>query len=315
MRRSQGQDEDGEELTEPEVQAAPRADWTSADRYTHPDATMSQLDGFGLGLRTEHYEDALASHRVDWFEIISENYMVGGGKPLYYLDRIRERYPLVMHGVSMSIGGVDPLDRDYLRRLRALERRVRPHWISDHLCWTGVNGVNLHDLMPLPYTGEALQHVARRVRDVQDCLGRRLVLENVSSYVSFRSSEMTEWSFLNELTRLTDCELLLDVNNVYVSSINHGFDALEYLRGIPVDRVRQIHLAGHTSSGRYLIDTHDQPVSEPVWRLYGAAVERFGRIATMIERDDNIPAFDVLAAELERARSIREQALDTAAAA
>jgi hypothetical protein len=277
---------------------------------------MSQLTGFGLGLRTEHYEAALTGPpRVDWFEIISENYMVGGGKPLHYLDRIRERYPLVMHGVSLSIAGVDPLDRRYLRRLRALERRVRPEWISDHLCWTGVDGVNLHDLMPVPYTEEALQHVARRVCDVQDCLGRRLVLENVSSYVSYRSSEMSEWSFLAALTRLTDCELLLDVNNVYVSGVNHGFDPLEYLRGIPVDRVRQIHLAGHSSSGRYLIDTHDQPVPEPVWRLYAAAVERFGRVATMIERDDNIPAFDVLVSELDRARTIRARMLEIAAAA
>jgi uncharacterized protein (UPF0276 family) len=276
---------------------------------------MSQLSGFGLGLRTEHYEAALTEpNRIDWFEIISENYMVRGGKPLHHLDRIRERYPLVMHGVSMSIGSADPLDREYLAGLRKLMRRVRPQWISDHLCWTGVHGVNLHDLMPLPYTGEALEHVARRVREVQDYLGCRLAIENVSSYVTFRSSEMTEWSFLSELTRLADCELLLDVNNIHVSSVNHGFDALEYLRGIPVERVRQIHLAGHQTSGRYLIDTHDQPVPEPVWRLYGAATERFGPVPTMIERDDNIPAYEVLVSELERARTIQREASARAAA-
>jgi uncharacterized protein len=276
---------------------------------------MSQLSGFGLGLRTEHYDAALTEpDRVDWFEIISENYMVRGGKPLHYLDRIRERYPLVMHGVSMSIGSVDPLDREYLTRLRTLMRRVRPQWISDHLCWTGVQGVNLHDLMPLPYTEEALEHVARRVREVQDYLECRLVIENVSSYVTYRSSEMPEWSFLSELTRLADCELLLDVNNVYVSSMNHGFDALEYLRGLPVDRVRQIHLAGHQCNGRYLIDTHDEPVPEPVWRLYSAAVERFGPVPTMIERDDNIPEYEALVSELELARTIQQQASRRAAA-
>ena len=261
--------------------------------------------GFGLGLRPEHYDAVLSdAPRVDWFEVLSENYLVGGGKPLHYLDRIAERYPLVMHGVSMSIGGSDPLDYAYLKQLKNLSARIEARWISDHLCWTGVDGINLHDLMPLPYTQEALMHVAQRVSEAQDVLGARLVLENVSSYVSYRSSEMTEWEFLRELTRSADCDLLLDVNNIYVSSVNHGFDPLEFLQGIPVDRVRQMHLAGHQYQGRYIVDTHDAPVCEAVWSLYVAAVERFGHIATMIERDSNIPPLAQLVAELDRARTL-----------
>lgn len=261
--------------------------------------------GFGLGLRPDHYETVLDDEpHVDWFEILSENYLVGGGKPLHYLDRIAERYPLVMHGVSMSIGGCDPLDRQYLEELKLLSRRTRARWISDHLCWTGTNGVNLHDLMPLPFTAEALDHISRRVRIVQDVLGTRILLENVSSYVTYRSSEMTEWDFLRELTVAADCDLLLDVNNIYVSSVNHGFDPLDFLGGIPVERVRQIHLAGHQKQGQYIVDTHDAPVCEEVWSLYASAVQRFGQVATMIERDSNIPALHDLAAELDRARSI-----------
>lgn len=265
---------------------------------------MSSL-GFGLGLRPDHYDAFLNdAPRVDWLEILSENYLVGGGKPLHYLDRLAERYPLVMHGVSMSIGGCDPLNHDYLRQLRALATRTQARWISDHLCWTGVDGVNLHDLMPLPYTAEALEHVARRVREVQDILGARILLENVSSYVSYRSSEMTEWEFLRELTSAADCDLLLDVNNIYVSSVNHGFDALKFLDGVPAERVRQIHLAGHQWQGQYIVDTHDAPVCDEVWTLYGAAVQRFGQVATMIERDGNIPALAELVAELDRARTL-----------
>jgi len=261
--------------------------------------------GFGLGLRPDHYDAVLNdAPRVDWFEVLSENYLVGGGKPLHYLDRIAERYPLVMHGVSMSIGGCDPLNHAYLKQLKALAARTQARWISDHLCWTGVDGVNLHDLLPLPYTAEALEHVARRVRVAQDVLGTRILLENVSSYVGYRSSAMTEWEFLRELTQTADCDLLLDVNNIYVSSVNHGFDALEFLRGIPVERVRQIHLAGHQHQGPYIVDTHDAPVCEAVWALYGAAVQRFGQVATMIERDGNIPALTELVTELDRARAV-----------
>jgi uncharacterized protein len=261
--------------------------------------------GFGLGLRPDHYQDVLdRSPAVDWFEVISENYMIPGGRPLYFLDRIRERYPMVMHGVSMSIGSTDALNMSYLRELKQLAQRVRPVWISDHLCWTGVNGVNLHDLMPLPYTEEALKHVATRIRQVQDFLGQRMLIENVSSYVSYSHSEMQEWEFLAALTQEADCDLLLDVNNIYVSSVNHGFDALEFLQSIPVDRVRQMHLAGHTRQGECLIDTHDQPVPEEVWNLYAIASRMFPDVSTMIERDGNIPALAELIAELDRARSV-----------
>lgn len=261
--------------------------------------------GFGLGLRPEHYEAVLeGGARIDWFEVLTENYMVAGGKPLYYLDRVCERYPIVMHGVSLSIGSSAPLDFDYLGRLKRLAARAKPRWISDHLCWTGVDGLNLHDLMPLPYTEEALLHVANRVRQVQEYLGCRILLENVSSYVTYRSSEMTEQQFLAELAREADCDLLLDVNNIYVSSINHGFSAHDFLRGIPVDRVRQMHLAGHQRNGDFLIDTHDARVCEPVWALYALAAERFPSAAVMIERDGNIPPLAELAAELDRAREL-----------
>jgi uncharacterized protein (UPF0276 family) len=261
--------------------------------------------GFGLGLRTAHYESVLNDDpHVDWFEVISENYLVPGGKPLYYLHRIRERFPLVMHGVSMSIGSSAPLNMEYLHRLRQLAASIQPAWISDHLCWTGVGGVNLHDLMPLPYTGEALRHVARRIRQVQDFLGRRLLIENVSSYVTFASSEMTEWEFLAQLTAEADCDLLLDVNNVYVSSVNHGFNPLQYIGAMPTTRVRQIHLAGHQDNGDHIIDTHDHPIVDPVWDLYRAACERFGEVATMIERDDNIPPLAELVDELNVARTL-----------
>ncbi|HZO14110.1 MAG TPA: DUF692 domain-containing protein [Polyangiaceae bacterium] len=271
--------------------------------------------GFGLGLRTDHYEDILAREpAVDWFEVLTENYLVGGGKPLDYLMRIRARYPVVMHGVSMSIGGTDPLDRRYLADVADLARRVEPAWISDHLCWTGVHGQNLHDLNPLPYTEEAVRHVSERVRHVQETLGRRILLENVSSYVSFRGSVMSEWEFLSAIAAEADCHILLDVNNVYVSSQNHGFDAVSYLEGIPRERVMQFHLAGHRHGAQLLIDTHDEPVPDPVWHLYEEAVCRFGRVATMIERDDNIPPLDELVTELEQARRVAASVIELEAA-
>ena len=261
--------------------------------------------GFGLGLRTVHYEALLDSHRgcVSWLEVLTENYLVPGGRPLDFLRRLGEHYSLVLHGVSLSIGSTDPLNLDYLRQVRDLAARCEAKWISDHLCWTGVDGINLHDLLPLPYTEESLLHVTARIAQCQDFLGRRLVIENVSSYLSYASSEMTEWEFLAELTRRADCLLLLDLNNIHVSATNHGFDAYEYLNALPVDRVQQIHLAGHTRHGALLIDTHDAPVAEPVWQLYDAALRRFGPVSTMIERDDNIPSLDVLLEELQRARS------------
>ncbi|GLQ88020.1 MNIO family bufferin maturase [Dyella flagellata] len=270
--------------------------------------------GYGLGLRVEHYEALLAQPPgVDWLEIVSENYMVHGGLPLTWLDRFRERFPLVMHGVSMSIGSTDPLDDDYLARLAALARRIEPAWVSDHLCWTGVQGVNLHDLMPLPYTEEALAHVVTRVRQVQDRLKRRILLENVSSYISYADSQLSEWEFLAEVAAGADCLILLDINNVHVSAMNHGFSALDYLRGIPVSRVQQFHLAGYEQGERLIIDTHDAPVSNAVWDLYAEAVRRFGLVSTMIERDDHFPPLAELIAELEHARMLAEPLLRDAA--
>jgi len=272
--------------------------------------------GFGLGLRTDRYDTILdTAPPVDWFEVLSENYMVGGGKPLAYLDKFSARYPLVMHGVSLSIGSTDKLDRAYLIELKALAERVRPVWISDHLCWTGVAGRNLHDLLPLPHTEEAVCHVAARVREVQDFLGRQILLENASTYLDFTHSAMPEWEFVSAVAEAADCLLLLDVNNIYVNSQNHGFNPLDYLDGVPMSRVRQIHLAGHSHSGELLIDTHDQPVCEPVWELYGETIKRSGPVATMIERDDNIPPLAELLDELQRARDISAQALSSEAAA
>ena len=264
-----------------------------------------KLSGFGLGLRTPHYEALLNEpHAIDWLEVITENYLVPGGKPLDYLDRIRERFPVVMHGVSLSIGSTDPVDLEYLNMVRALADRIEPHWISDHLCWTGVEGRNLHDLLPLPYTEEALSSVIARVGQVQDALGRQILLENVSSYLSYHADEMSEWEFLREVASRADCNILLDINNIYVSSVNHGFDAITYLQAMPKSRVRQLHLAGHSDLGGHLIDTHDHPIVAPVWELYARAVGLFGSVPTMIERDDNIPELSELVAELDVARGI-----------
>jgi len=261
--------------------------------------------GFGLGLRPVHYAAILESApAVDWFEVITENYLIDGGRPLHYLDQVRARYPVVMHGVSLSIGSTDALDEDYLARVASLARRCEPEWLSDHLCWTGVDGHNLHDLMPLPYTEEALAHVAARVHAVQERLGRTLVLENVSSYVSYTSSAMSEWQFLSELVARTGCELLLDVNNIYVSSRNHGFDAREFIDGVPRAAVRQFHLAGHQDHGTHCIDTHDEPVRREVWDLYAHALRRIGEVSTLLERDDKIPPLEELVAELGQARSV-----------
>ena len=270
--------------------------------------------GFGLGLRTEHYNAILESKpNVDWFEALSENYMIPGGKPLHYLDRIRENYPVVIHGVSLSIGSTTPFDADYLRDLKKLADRIQPAWISDHLCWTGVHGQNIHDLLPLPYTEETAKHVAERVGIVQDYLGRRILLENVSSYASYVDSTMTEWEFITEIAEKADCLLLLDVNNIYVSSYNHQFDAKAFIDGVPKNRVQQIHLAGHQNNGDYIIDTHDAPVIDPVWDLYEYAISRFGAISTMIERDDHIPELGVLVEELQIARDIAAKSLKVAA--
>lgn len=265
--------------------------------------------GFGVGLRRDHYAHILESRpRVDWFEIISENFMVGGGRPLEVIDAVAAQYPVVMHGVSLSIGSADPLRRDYLRELKALAARIKPAWISDHLCWTGVGGRNLHDLLPLPYNEEAVRHVASRIREVQDFLERPIALENVSSYMTLRASTMTEWEFLAAVAEGADCGILLDINNIFVSAFNHGFDALKYIDSIPCERVVQFHLAGHSDHGSYLLDTHDHPVCDEVWALYAHAVRRFGAVSALIEWDDNIPAFDVLLETAERARKIHASA-------
>jgi uncharacterized protein (UPF0276 family) len=263
----------------------------------------SQHLGFGVGLRSVHFAHILEHWpAVDWFEIISENFLDSQGRPRYVLDKIAERYPIVMHGVSLSIGSTDELDFDYLARLKRLARQVNARWISDHLCWTGVAGRTSHDLLPLPLTEESLAHVAGRVRRVQDFLERPLVLENPSTYVTFTADTMPEWEFLSRLVAETGCELLLDVNNVYVSSRNHGFDPRQYLRSIPAGRVRQFHLAGHTDLGTHCIDTHDGRVVDRVWELYREAVELTGGAATLLEWDARIPSFDEVHQEVLKAK-------------
>ena len=271
--------------------------------------------GFGLGLRTDHYQTIVNEKpAVDWFEIITENYLVPGGQPLYFLDKIREHYPMVMHGVSMSIGSSDPLDWDYLKEVKQLADRIQPKWISDHLCWTGVHNKNTHDLLPLPYTKEAIAHIASRIKEVQDFLERPFLIENVSSYISFKESSIPEWEFVNEIIERADCLLLLDVNNIYVSSINHEFNPIDYIAAIPSNRIYQIHLAGHSDMGDYIIDTHDHPVIDPVWDLYAETIRRHGLISTMIERDDNIPPLAELLTELNHAKTITENILEGVAA-
>jgi uncharacterized protein len=267
--------------------------------------------GVGVGLRPVHYPEVLAraargALRVDWFEAISENYLVPGGRAPRVLDAVRSHAPVVLHGVSLNIGSADPLDRAYLDALAALARRVEPSWHSDHLCWTGVGGVNLHDLIPLPYNEETVQHVAARVRRIQDRLGRRIALENVSSYFRWTTDAMPEWAFLNAVAKEADCGILLDINNVYVSAHNHGFDAVRYLDAIPPERVFQLHLAGHSEQGPLLIDTHDHPVCDEVWELFAHAVRRLGPVSTLIEWDDHIPPFERLEEEAARARAILE---------
>jgi uncharacterized protein (UPF0276 family) len=267
--------------------------------------------GHGVGLRPPHFPrlwDGTAA--VDWFEAISENFMAAGGRPLAALERARAAAPVVLHGVSLSIGSTDPLDDAYLARLRTLIARVGPAWVSDHLCWTSVGGRHAHDLLPLPFTEEALAHVVRRVVAVQERLGRQVLLENVSSYLTYSHSTLAEWEFLGAVAEAADCGILLDVNNVHVSAVNHGFPAAAFLAGLPADRVAQIHLAGHTDLGDYVLDTHDGPVSAAVWDLYRAAVRRFGRVSTLIEWDDDIPDLDVVRAEAERARAAEAQVLE-----
>lgn len=274
-----------------------------ANRFGLPDL------GVGLGLRTVHYARILeARPDVAWFEIISENYMQTAGRPLHYLDAIADRYPIAMHGVSLSIGSSDPLDRAYLAELKSLRDRTGALWVSDHLCWTGVAGKNTHDLLPMPYSEEALDRVVARVRAVQDFLGAPLALENPSTYVEFAGKAMREWEFLARLAEEADCALLLDVNNVFVSAYNHGFDPDTYFAAIPFDRVVQLHVAGHTHHGTHIIDTHVGPVKDDVWRLLGEAWRRAGGASVLLEWDAEIPGFDETHAEALRAREFIRRA-------
>ena len=271
--------------------------------------------GHGVGLRPTHYPAILDDGlRADWFEAISENFMLRGGRPLHVLERVRAERPIVLHGVSLSLGATDPLNEAYLAELRALADRFEPAWVSDHLCWGSFGKHYAHDLLPLPFTDEALAHVIARVGAVQERLGRRILVENVSSYVTFAHSTMPEWEFLAAVAEGADCGILLDVNNVYVSSVNHGFDARAFLAGIPRGRVGQIHLAGHTDEGTHLLDTHDHPVCDAVWDLYRAAVARFGRVSTLVEWDERIPPFEDVLAEAERARAAEADVLADACA-
>jgi uncharacterized protein (UPF0276 family) len=258
--------------------------------------------GLGIGLRSGHYA-YLEAHRprVDWFEVIPENFMDSGGRARHVLERLAESYPLVAHGVSLSIGSTDPLDFDYLARIKRFAARINAAWVSDHVCWTGVAGLNTHALIPIPFTEESLAHVVGRVKAVQEFLERPLVLENPSSYVDYAASTMSEWQFLARLAQAAECGLLLDINNVYVSSVNHEFDPLDYLRALPHERIVQMHLAGHADMGNYIADTHDRPVAEPVWELYGAAIELTGPVSTLLEWDDRLPAFPVALDELRKA--------------
>jgi uncharacterized protein (UPF0276 family) len=259
--------------------------------------------GLGVGLRSVHFQHILENQpAVDWFEVISENFIDSFGRPRYVLEQIAERYPVVMHGVSLSIGSTDPLNFEYLAKLKRLAKETHARWISDHLCWTGVLGRNTHDLLPLPLNEESLRHVVERVRIVQDFLERPLVLENPSSYVTFAVSTIPEWDFLRHVADEADCGLLLDVNNVFVSSVNHEFDPVEYLRSLPHWRIVQCHLAGHADCGTHRIDTHDRAVLDPVWQLYRLAHELTGGISTLLEWDANIPPFEVLHAEVLKAQ-------------
>lgn len=268
--------------------------------------------GVGIGLRPVHFGQILSGEpQIDWFEVLSENYMDTGGRPLYLLDQVVERYPVALHGVSLSVGSTDPLDREYLAKLKALAERTKAGWVSDHLCWTGVLGRNTHDLLPLPYDEATLRHVVSRIREVQDVLERPLVLENPSTYLEFQSSTISEWDFLTRMAIEADCGLLLDVNNVYVSAFNHGFSAEEYIDSIPADRVVQYHLAGHTNKGTHIVDTHSGPALDEVWALYARATARTGLVSTLFEWDADIPPLEDVVVEARKAHEYRETAAAT----
>ncbi len=262
----------------------------------------------GIGLRARHHDDLLRERPdIGWLEAHSENYFADGGAQIDYLLKLREVYPLSLHGVGLSLGSTDALEREHMRRLKRLVQLAEPGLVSEHLCWGSVNGMFANDLLPLPYTEEALRHMIRRVGEIQDFLGRQILIENVSSYVAFRGSTMPEWEFLAAVADRADCGILLDVNNVAVSAHNHGFDSRQYLRSLPAERIGQIHLAGHADRGAYRLDTHDAPVPEEVWDLYRESVRLYGRVSSLVEWDDNVPDLDVLCAESARAARIEAQ--------
>lgn len=275
---------------------------------SHTRNSSASINGAGVGLRSAHYQTVLETlPDVPWFEALTDNYMGNGGLPLYYLEKIREHYPITFHGVGLSLGSLDPLNNQYIQKLKERIKRYQPSLVSDHLCWSSYDGIHGNDLFPMPYSQEALNHMVGRIQQVQDALGQRIVVENVSSYVTFQSDEMTEWEFLSEVVKRADCDLLCDVNNIYVSARNHQFDPIEYLKALPHDRIREIHLAGYEDEGTHLLDTHGEAVHPPVWDLYQKAIELIGPVATLIEWDNNIPAFETLHLEAKKAAQILEQ--------
>lgn len=271
--------------------------------------TQPVLNGVGIGLRAPHYQHIIEQQPdIPWFEALIDNYLGDGGLPLYYLEKIREQYPLTFHGVGMSLGSSDPLDKNYLNRLKQRMDDFEPIHVSDHLCWNSIGGIHGNDLLPLPYTEDALRQVVNNIHQVQDHLGQQILIENVSSYVAFTDDAMTEWDFVREVVKQADCLLLCDINNIYVSAINHGFDPLDYLKAMPKERIREIHLAGYQDQGTHLLDTHGQPVHEPVWSLYRQALSMYGPVPTLIEWDTDIPDFDVLEQEAFKASEAMEAA-------
>lgn len=274
--------------------------------------SAQSIEGVGIGLRAEHYQTILEEKpKVPWFEAITENYIGERALPDRHLSLVRRDYPIVFHGVSLSIGSTDPLNLAYIAQLKALQKKFEPSWISDHLCWTSFNQNYLPDLLPLPFNENAISHLVDRIQQVQELLGQRILLENISSYLRFKQAEMPEWCFITEVVQRADCYILLDINNIYVNAKNHGFDAIEYLKGIPINRVKQFHLAGHENQQTHLLDTHSRLISEPVWDLYQQALTRFGAEPALIEWDSDIPDFDTLLAQAHRAerhqQKIRQQ--------
>lgn len=268
------------------------------------------IKGCGIGLRLEHF-DAIEKKQPDmpWFEVLSDNYLLEGTSQRDYLYEFRKNYPVTFHGVGLSIGSTEPLNMDYLQRLKKLKDEVQPAWISDHLCWTSAHGVVTHDLIPLPYTESVVKHIVDRINQVQDFMGEQLVIENVSSYLQFKSTDMSEWDFINEVTRQSDCRLLLDVNNIYVSAQNHKFDADEYLFAMPAERVAEMHLAGYEDRGTHLLDTHSRPITPPVWDLFKKAVQHVGDVPVLIEWDNDIPSLETVIEEANKADAIRQEVL------